>query len=100
MADATAALDRAIAELTRAAQQKAEFPGSFMAGTYTGFAVDHLRAAARHLPRPHRMRIARLAAGLRLEIKHTGRAHAAPSLTVAAIIAGEVEKAIEIRRAA
>lgn len=93
-ADCIASIERAIGELTAAARQRAEFPGSFLAGTYTDFAIRHLRVAARHAPRPHRMRLARLAAGMRLEMRYTGRAPSAPSLTVAAMIAGEVRRGI------
>lgn len=96
--DCLASIERAVGELQNAARCKAGFPASFLAATYTGFAVEHLRRAARVAPRPHRMRLARLAAGLRMEMRHTGRAPAAPSLTVDAMIAGEVADAIRHRQ--
>ncbi len=98
-ADCIASVERAIGELNRAARQKTEFPDSFMAGTLAGFAVRHLREAARQAPSPHRMRLARLAAGMRLRMRHTGRAPAAASLTVTAMIAGEIRDAIRQKAA-
>lgn len=89
-----ASIERAVGELTNAARHKGEFPGSFLAGTYAGLAMHHLRAAARQAPRPHRLRLARLAGRLRLSMRHTGRAPAAPSLTVMAMIADEIAAAI------
>jgi hypothetical protein len=101
--DCIASIERAIGELTNAARMKREFPGSFLAGPYTDFAIRHLRAAARAAPRPHRMRLARLAAYLRMRMRHTGRAPHDATLTVTAMIAGEVADAIrhsEIRKRA
>ena len=95
-----ASLERAIGELTSAARHRGEHPESFLAGTIAGFAIHHLREAARVAPRPHRMRLARAAASLRLWMRHTGRAPAAPSLTVTATIAGEVAETLRTRIAA
>ncbi len=93
--DCIASLQRAAGELTSAARCKAEFPASFLAGTYTGIAIRHLRAAARAAPRPHRMRIARCAGRLRMWMRHTGRAPHDAILTVNAMIAGEIVAAIK-----